>query len=294
LLTPGKAVGQVFELGHALGVVFQGVAAGAGAAGGEGVTHADDEGFGGGGFDVVVVGIDGVHDGLVHAVLLGEVGADVVVATLDLVRDGLADVVEQGGGLGDADVGADVFGDHAGQVGHFDGVLEDVLRVGGAEFELAEELDELDRDADDAGFFEGLLAGFFDHAVDFGLGLGDDFLDAGGVDAAVGQELFEGDAGDLAAHGVEGRQHDGAGGFVDDDVDAGGALQRLDVAAFFADDAALELVGLGSGTVVMVRSAVWSEAMRSMALNDDHLGAVFGLFLGLVLELFDELDQVGS
>jgi hypothetical protein len=148
------------------------------------------------------------------------------------------------------------------------------------------------RDADDAGFFEGFFAGFFDHAVDLGLGLGHDFLDAGGVDAAVGQELFEGDAGDLAAHGVEAGQHDGAGGLIDDDVDTGGALEGLDVAAFFADDAALELVGGqrhgGNGAL---GGLVGGHALHGG--HDDHLGLVFGLFLGLVLELGDELDQVG-
>ena len=49
---------------------------------------------------------------------------------------------------------------------------------------------------------------------------------------------------------------------------------------------------LGSGTVVMVRSAVWSEAMRSMAVTSIICARVFGLFLGFVLELGDEFDEV--
>ena len=80
-----------------------------------------------------------------------------MVAAFYLVGDGLADVVQQCSGLGDAYVGADVTSDHAGQVAPSHGVLEDVLSVAGAEFELTEQLDDLDGHADDAGFLEGLL-----------------------------------------------------------------------------------------------------------------------------------------
>ena len=39
--------------------------------------------------------------------------------------------------------------------------------------------------------------------VDLALGLGDHFLDAGGVDAAVLNELFEREARDFAADGIK-------------------------------------------------------------------------------------------
>jgi hypothetical protein len=62
------------------------------------------------------------------------------------------------------------------------------------------------------------------------------------VDAAV-RQLLERDARGLAADRVEAGQDDGLGRVVDDDVDAGGLLERADVAALAADDAALHLVG---------------------------------------------------
>ena len=71
-------------------------------------------------------------------------------------------------------------------------------------------------------------------------------LDAGGMDAAVADQAFQGHPGHLAACLVEGGQGDGLGGIVDDEVHAGGGLQRADVAAFAADDAALHLI-VGQG-----------------------------------------------
>ena len=66
------------------------------------------------------------------------------------------------------------------------------------------------------------------------------FLNAGGVDAAVADQAFQGHAGHLAAGLVEGGQGNGLRGIVDDQVHTGGGFQRTDVAALTADDAALQ------------------------------------------------------
>ena len=71
----------------------------------------------------------------------------------------------------------------------------------------------------------------------------DHLLDARRVDAAVGDEALEGEAGDLAAVGVVGGDEHGLGRIVDDEVHAGVQLQRPDVAALAPDDAALHVVG---------------------------------------------------
>ena len=54
-----------------------------------------------------------------------------------------------------------------------------------------------------AGLVGGLLAGLAHDQVDLGAGLGDDLLDAAGMDPAVGDELGDRDPGDLAADRVE-------------------------------------------------------------------------------------------
>jgi hypothetical protein len=86
------------------------------------------------------------------------------------------------------------------------------------------------------------LAGLDDVAVDLLLGLVDDLLDAPRVDAPVRHELLEGEARDLAAHRLVGAHHHRVGRVVDDHVDAGGELERADVAPLAPDDAPLHLV----------------------------------------------------
>ena len=117
--------------------------------------------------------------------------------------DGLADVVQQAGALGDLEVGAELGGHDAGQMGDLDGVVEHVLAVAGAELEAPEGADQLGRHAVDVGVEAGLLAGLFDDGLDLGLGLIVRLLDAGRVDAPVGDELGQREARDLAAHAVE-------------------------------------------------------------------------------------------
>ncbi len=90
---------------------------------------------------------------------------------------------------------------------------------------------ERDRRAFLAHFFVGLV-----------LDLLDDLLDARRVDAAVGDQLLDRLLGDFAAVGIEAGEDDRAGRVVDDQVDAGGELERTDVAPFAADDASLEVV----------------------------------------------------
>ena len=88
------------------------------------------------------------------------------------------------------------------------------------------------------------LAGFDDFLLDLLAHFCNYFLDACGVDTAVGHELMQGQTGDFAAHGVEARQHDGFGGVVHYDLDAGGGFEGADVAAFAAYDAAFDFIGI--------------------------------------------------
>ena len=96
--------------------------------------------------------------------------------------------------------------------------------------------------ARDAGVVRGGFAGLLDELVDLGPGLGHDLLDTAGVDAAVLDQLGEGDAGDLPADRVEATDEHRLRGVVDDEVDARGQLQGADIAPLTADDAALHLV----------------------------------------------------
>ncbi len=78
--------------------------------------------------------------------------------------------------------------------------------------------------------------------VDFAASFFNHVLDAGRVDAAVGDELFQCQPCDLAANRIKRRNRNGLGRVVDDEVDARDGFQSADVAAFAADDAAFHLV----------------------------------------------------
>ncbi len=86
-------------------------------------------------------------------------------------------------------------------------------------------------------------------------------LNAGGVNAAVGDEVLEGNTGGLTTDRVEARKNDGLRRVVDHEVDAGNLLEGPDVATLATDDTALEVIR-GNGTEVTVTSAVWSAAQR--------------------------------
>ncbi len=102
------------------------------------------------------------------------------------------------------------------------------------------------------------------------------------MDAAVGDQLLEGQAGYLPAHPVEARQHHRRRGLVDDEVDPGEALQGADVAPVAADDPALHLVArqlhhAGCGLARLVGC----EALHRD--GEDSAGAAFRLQLRLLL-----------
>src|SRR5256885_1810733 len=131
---------------------------------------------------------------------------------------------------------------HAGEPRHFLRVVEDVLTVRGPVLHAAHQPHQLRMHAADPRLIDRLLARFHNASVDLFLGLAHDLLDAPRVDASVGDEALEGDLPDGAPYGIEARDHHRAGGVVDDDVHTGGRLERPDVAALAADDAALHVV----------------------------------------------------
>src|SRR5205807_2582743 len=94
----------------------------------------------------------------------------------------------------------------------------------------------------DVGIQHRLPADLLDVLLHLGGRLGDDLLDARRVDAAVLDQLGQGEAGRLAADFVEGADDHHAGRVVHDHVHAGAFLEGADVAPLAADDAALHVV----------------------------------------------------
>ena len=118
----------------------------------------------------------------------------------------------------------------------------------------------------------------------------DDLLDARRMDAAVGDQPLDRLLRDLAAVRVEAGEDDRAGRVVDDQLDAGGELERADVAPLAADDAPLQVVA----RQVDDRDRGFDGVLGGAALDrfgDVLLGAVGG---GLARFGVEPLDQVGG
>src|SRR5205807_5823482 len=138
-----------------------------------------------------------------------------------------------------------------------------------------------EREGSGLAFFEQLL-------IELLSNLFDQLLNARRMDAAVLHEAFERNARDLAPDRIEAGEDDRFRRVVDDQVDAGGQLQRADVAAFAADDAALHVLAreIDDG------NRVFRDVIRGHALNshaEDLAGFEVTLLVSLGLDALDDL-----
>ena len=253
---------------------------------------------------IIVVGLDAVDNGLRLLIFAGDVDTDGDVAALDLVVDGLAQVVQQTRTLGDVHVSTEFGGHEARHMGDLYGMVQHVLAVARAVLHAAQELDNLGVQAVDIGLEHGALAFGLDGGVDLLLGLGNHFLNPGGMDTTVLDELFERQSRDFAPDGVKAGDGDRLGSIVDNQIAAGKGFDAADVAAFAADDAALHLVvgegydGDGDLTCVVGGTALdgggddFSRPLvRFFLVLGFHFLDLHGHFVGNVIA--DAVDEVG-
>ena len=184
---------------------------------------------------------------------------------------------------------ARALGHDAREPGDLGRVGQDVLPVTRAELQASHQPQDLGMQivqaefkGDGAAFLADLLVGFF-------LDLLNDLLDARRVDASVGNELLDRLLRDLPPVGIESREDDGAWRVVDDQVDAGGELERADVASFAADDAALEIVARQIDNETVVSSRARRRALDGF--RDVVLGAVDGRLARLGVESFGRFAE---
>ena len=209
------------------------------------------------------------------AVAAGQLGRDLRVGALDLVRHGLAEIVQERSALRGLHRRLDLGGHDARELHDLERVLEHVLAVARPVAQPAEDLHELLAELAAVRLEDRLLAGLPDVLVELGLRQVVHLLDPGRVDAPVLDQLQQRHARDLSPDAVEGREDDGVRRVVDDEVDAGEVLERPDVAAFPADDAALHVVGgqlderdgrlcrcARSNSLQRIRNEVASPALR--------------------------------
>ncbi len=140
----------------------------------------------------------------------------------------------------------------------------------------------------DAAFKSCLLSLFPDLVLHFLLRPADHFFNAAGVNSAVVNQLFQGQAGNFPAHGIETRNDDSFRRIVNDEVDAGQSLQSPDITPFSAYDTPLHFV-VGQ---VDYRYSGFRNMVSSITLNrlrDDFPGPLFRFQLGLGFNFFNHL-----
>ena len=208
------------------------------------------------------------------------------MGALHLMVHSLADVVQQARPLGGLHVGAQLGGHQAGNVAYLDGVLQNVLTVAGAVPQAAQHFLQLRVQAPDAGLQHGALALGADGGLHLPPGLFHHLLNMGGMDAAVGNELFQSQPGDLPPDRLEAGDGNGLRCVVDDEIRPGQCLQGADVAALAADDASLHLViGQGNHTDGDLGHMVGGAALDGG--GHDLPAPAVSLVLGPGLDLLD-------
>ena len=234
--------GDLFQETDALGVGLEGGGAGAGAGAGGGVGDHHQRSVQAFGRDFAVVRGDGVHDARVLAESAEQGGPGDGVARAGFGLDGLAEVMQEAGALRGHRVDADLRGEHRAELGDLDGVRERVLVGREAEVQSAEELFDGGVHGRQAEVAHGVAAEAAGVLDDFVAGETDAVFDERRRDAAVLDDAFQRDAGDLAADRVEAGNHRQAGGFVDEQGRAGRLFEGADVTAFATDQAALHVL----------------------------------------------------
>ena len=132
----------------------------------------------------------------------------------------------------------------------------------------------------------GAFSGLDDFILHLFAHLGNDFFNASGMNAAVSDELMEGETTDFTANGVEGTDDDGFGCVIDDDFHAGGCFERTDVATFASDDATFDfvVVNVENGNAVF-NGCFGCDTLDG--LNDDALCLFRGSQFGVVHHVVD-------
>ena len=133
------------------------------------------------------------------------VGANQGVGPLDFVIDGFADIMEQPHTTGHFLVQIEFRRHDPRQKADLDAVLQNILGIGRSELKLAQVPDQIIVEVMHPKFEGRLFTGFLDGLLDF---LGDFFnhiFNPGRVDATIGNQTHERQAGNFASYRIETR-----------------------------------------------------------------------------------------
>ena len=189
-----------------------------------------------------MVSTDTVHDLGPFLVLFCKAGAKNSVGQFGLVFRHFTDIVQKSGALSDLGIEAEFGSHYSTDISDLTGVLKQVLSVGAAILHTAYHAHEFKIQAVYAQVDTCALAGFQDFFFQLFAHLGHNFLDTGGMYAAVDDQLVQGEPRHLAAHRIESTDEDGIGCVVNHNFYSGRCFEGTYITAFASDDASFHLV----------------------------------------------------
>ena len=220
------------------------------------------------------------------AELLSDFAADFHVRAFHLMVNCLADIMQQTCTLSKHNVYAQLRSHHACQVCNLNRVVQHILTIAGAIFQTAQKLNQLRMQAMHANRKGCLLASLLNLLLNLFLSLLDHFFNTGRMNTTVVNQLFQSNAGNLAAHRIKAGNNNCLRSIVDNQVNAGQSFQSADIATLATDNAALHLIirqtNNGNGGL--------SDMVSSAALNcqRDNLASLsVSIILSLLLQLLD-------
>ena len=157
--------------------------------------------------------------------------------------DGFAEVVQKACALSGNRIETKLGSHNAAQVRDFERVVQNALAERGAEAQAAKRANELGMQVVNTNVERRLLASLLDLLVHELFGLRVHLFDASGMNAAVGDEVFHGDAANFTTNGIEARNGYALRRVVDEQVYARKLLEAANIATFATDNAALQVVG---------------------------------------------------
>jgi len=149
------------------------------------------------------VRLHGKHDFRVGTEFLQDAPADFNMRALHLMVNRLADIVQQGSGSCDGNVGAEFFGDHASDVRHLYGVLEHVLPVARSEIQAPQNGNNTRVKIENAALVRRLFALILDGFIDLLTRFFNHLFYFCRLNASVKDEVFKRKPGDMPADRVK-------------------------------------------------------------------------------------------
>ena len=234
----GEGLGNIFQLGEPFDIVFQSLAAGAGAGCRHGIRCCHQYGFYAGRLRVSVVGSNGIDDFRRFMVFLCQFNAQFHMGAFLFTVHGFADIVQEACPFGQFHIGPHFAGHNACKVGCINTVLQHILSIACPVFQTAQDFYQFRIHAPDTALHNSLFTGFADSLIHIFLCLGHHFFNPCRMDSSILHKAFQCQPCHLTADRIEAGKNDRFRRIINDQIHTGQGFNGPDITAFPADNAA--------------------------------------------------------